>query len=302
MKISSKLINLLCKPSIYCAVINKYVEPEASIFLRNLGCTEIYNLPFVCYRHSASNSHSFIPQSPQNNRKMLYYYIMDIASLVPVLALDVRSSNTILDMCAAPGGKAFAMLQVIKTSDLEGGGALALNDISPSRVKRLKDVVQKCVSRDVMHSVRITTRKGENWKEIEESTYDRVLVDVPCSADRHHVKDWIAKNKFYPNTEKFMELQKCLLLAALHSVKRDGIVVYSTCTMSRQENDIVVGEVMETTRKLGYKVDTVPFLHQSIERIFGSNMNRTEFGHIVIPSCSLNTGPMYTSKLHLLNK
>ena len=221
---------------------------------------------------------------------------MDIASLYPVLAIDPSPSDVVLDMCAAPGGKAFALMQRVRS---ECGGALALNDTSVGRVKRLRDVVGKCIGNEFKHSVRVTKRRGEKWGEIEEGVYDKVLVDAPCSSDRHSIEDWIKSNKFYKETKKFSNLQSALVLAALRAIKHGGTVVYSTCTMSMQENDAVVKQVLESAEKLGYLVRPIePLAQQNEVSVFGS-VQDTDYGKIIMPSLDLNIGPMYTAKLYL---
>lgn len=291
MVISGALIKLLkCSP-VYCAVINKHVETEAGSFLRKLGYKELEGLPFACF---ASSNQSNFPRSPQDGNKLLYYYAMDMASLYPVLALDPQPHDTVLDLCAAPGGKAFALLQVVRS---EVGGAVALNDSNASRVKRLHDVVHRCVPKRLKHSIRITRRKGEEWGQIEQSVFDRVLVDAPCSADRHNILKWATKNKFWPDTEEFMKLQQSLLVSSFHAVKSEGVVVYSTCTMSACENDTVIEGAIEEARNIGCQVKVEVLLNHDLERTLFGSVEETSFGKLLIPSTNLNIGPMYVTKL-----
>lgn len=288
--ISGALVNLLKCPPVYCAVVNRYAGPEAGSFLQKLGYQELKGLPFACF---TSSNQSNVPPSPQNATKLLYYYAMDMASLYPVLALDPQPSDAVLDMCAAPGGKAFTILQVIRS---ESGGAVALNDCSASRVKRLNEVVQKCVTKGVKHSIRITRRRGEDLGRMEHSVFDRVLVDAPCSADRHNIDKWVSKNRFWPNAGKFARLQQSLLFSAFHAVKSGGVVVYSTCTMSTQENDAVVEGAMEQVMRIGYQVKEVS-LDLELEGTLFGGAEETKFGKLIVPSINLNIGPMYLTKL-----
>ena len=221
---------------------------------------------------------------------------MDMASLSPVLALDPQAGDAVLDMCAAPGGKAFAILQLVRC---QAGGAVALNDCSVSRVRRLSDVVGKCMAKGVNHSVRITKRRGEEWSKIEDGVYDRVLVDVPCSADRHNIGKWTKRDIFWPDTLQFRKLQQSLLFSALHAVKSQGTVVYSTCTLSPQENDVVVSNTIECVGKLGYQVEAV---EQELEDTLFGEVERTQFGRLIVPSTSTNIGPMYLSKLYVTSR
>ncbi|XP_067893047.1 5-methylcytosine rRNA methyltransferase NSUN4 isoform X2 [Heterodontus francisci] len=115
--------------------------------------------------------------------RLLEYYLMDAASLLPVLALDVQPGHTVLDLCAAPGGKCLALLQT------ECCRQLAVNDISSSRLSRLRKILHSYVPKNVRteDKLRITAFDGRHWGELERNTFDRVLVDVPCTTDRHSV-------------------------------------------------------------------------------------------------------------------
>lgn len=291
------LTDFLKQPSVSCAVMNKFTEPQGSNYLRQLGYQKVRNLPFICYKPPDNAPLNSIPPSPQNKDKLLCYYILDTASLYPVLALDPQPTDTILDMCAAPGGKAFLLLQFLNSSK---SGALALNDPSISRAKRLGKVIQQCVPKKPKHTIRITTRRGEEWGRIEEGVYDRVLVDAPCSSDRHNIKAWETKNKFYPEVESLKVLQHDLVLGAFHAVKSGGVVVYSTCTLSALENDAVVCRVTETAQRLGYKV--TPSMDDNYVGTVFENcaVEETEYGRLIVPSSCYNIGPMYISKLLLI--
>ena len=286
-------LEILKKQHCVCAVVNKYTEPGASDFLANLGCKEIENLSPRIKCYIASSPGVRIPPSPQKN-KLLYYYTMDVASLFPVLALQPDPDDTVLDMCAAPGGKAFALLQLLTLN-----GGLALNDPSPSRMARLKTVVSQCVPQDLKYAVRFTQRRGEGWGMIEPRTYDRVLVDVPCSAERHHIEEWTAKGIWYPSTELLATLQQKLLLAALKAVNVGGFVVYSTCTMSGRENDSVVRNTLQEAGNQGMKVDVQSPDCQPL--LMHCNIINTEFGKLITPELERNCGPSYTSKLQLIS-
>lgn len=282
------------RPLLYCAIVNKYTEPDSSSFLASLGCKEIENLDPNLKCFVSPSAELKIPPSPQKS-KLLYYYAVDVASLLPVLALRPDPNDMVLDMCAAPGGKAFALLQLLCL----GEGGLALNDPSRSRMARLKTVVSQCIPRGLKYAVRFTHRRGEDWGRIEPRTYDKVLVDAPCSAERHHIEEWSSIGQCYPNTEMFGVLQQKLLLAALHAVKCGGVAVYSTCTMSVRENDSVVRNTLQAAGDQGMKVvlqqtNCDPLLQYC-------SITNTDFGKLVSPEPERNCGPTFTSKLQLLS-
>ena len=305
-------IQLVLEPPIYCGISNKFAEPESINYLSKVpGLTELPGVPFPCYLQELPSSAPAIdagvpqsrlalPPSPQTKNKLLLYYALDVASLYPVLALDVTPKDTVLDMCAAPGGKAFALLQML---NIKGKGALALNDISYGRIRRLQGVLNRCLGKKHRESIRITQRYGEEWAKIERNEYDKVLVDAPCSSDRHNMESWMTKGTFHPKSEVFGSLQRNLLFAAIHAVKDGGVVVYSTCTEATRENDDVVSAVCESARKTGMKIKAAsPIINSNFAALFSDNILQQAHGTLILPTPSLNVGPMYTSRLAITKK
>ena len=303
-------LELLLKYPVYCGISNKYAEPESTNYLEKLpGLFRLPGVPFPCYSQALSFSSSgseadeathrtgdvALPPSPQV-KKRLIYYALDVASLYPVLALGVNPADCVLDMCAAPGGKTFALLQMLDVR--KGEGALALNDVSLTRIKRLQRVLNLCMGKGHKQSVRLTQRRGEEWAKLESNEYDKVLVDAPCSSDRHNVESWVTKGVFYPKSEENRKVQRNLLQAAVHAVKSEGVVVYSTCTESTKENDEVVAAVCDSVRKSGLEVEvTPPSVGEEFSALLRSNIHPMAHGTLLLPSKTLNIGPMYTSKL-----
>ena len=293
------MLKLLRKEPLYCAVVNRYAEPEATDFLISRGYQKIPNLSLDCYTmpslsHVVAQGIHVFPPSPQTHDKLLYYYVMDVSSLIPVLSLSPEAEHSVLDLCSAPGGKAFALLQFLSLGRTKGG-CVALNDSSYGRLKRLKEVVTKCLPHDKKCSVRFTQRRGEDWAKIERNSYDRVLVDVPCSSDRHKVEEWIKKDNMYPNTIAFSTLQQKILLAGLHAAKLGGIVVYSTCTLSETENDVVVLSTLTKAKEQGIELKVLPILNSCSPILMQCDWTRTEMGVLVSPTKTHNCGPMFTA-------
>ncbi|XP_047490722.1 5-methylcytosine rRNA methyltransferase NSUN4-like [Penaeus chinensis] len=170
--------------------------------------------------------------------RVLDHYAMDGASLLPVLALDVNPGDRVLDMCAAPGGKSLLVLQTLLP------GLLVSNDVSESRVKRIRNILKQYVPRGmstIENMTVVTQKNGCIFREAEE--YDKVLVDVPCLTDRHSLMEddnSLFKTSRTKERLKLPELQSQLLVSALQAVRPGGTVVYSTCTLSPLQNDGVI--------------------------------------------------------------
>ncbi|NXY86812.1 NSUN4 methyltransferase, partial [Alcedo cyanopectus] len=161
------------------------MAPEAEVVARTepsapLGASISSNIK--CYTFPRGDITQFCPARP-DVLGLFSYYLLDAASLLPVLALDVQPDDFVLDLCAAPGGKTLALLQTGVC------GHLAANDISISRTKRLYQVLHSYIPKEVRETVRVTSYDGRNWGQLESGTYHKVLVDVPCTTDRHSVME-----------------------------------------------------------------------------------------------------------------
>ncbi|KAI1883263.1 hypothetical protein AGOR_G00243410 [Albula goreensis] len=229
---------------------------------------------------------------------MLGYYLLDAASILPVLALDVQEGHNVLDLCAAPGGKTLALLQT------QAIRHLAVNDSSASRTARLRRVLQSYVPREHLTEdrVRITSFDGRRWGELERDTYDRVLVDVPCTTDRHSLQE--EDNNVFSRVrakerQRLPLLQIQLLLAGLEATRPGGEVVYSTCTLSPLQNECVVEQALELARKERGVSAQVQDL-QALAHVFRDTFHflpTPRLGELVLPHLTANFGPIYLCKL-----
>ncbi|NXU19647.1 NSUN4 methyltransferase, partial [Pardalotus punctatus] len=189
-----------------------------------------------CYTFPRGDITRFRPARP-DALGLLDYYLMDAASLLPVLALNVQLDDFVLDLCAAPGGKTLALLQTGFC------GHLAANDISISRTKRLYQILHSYVPKEVRENVSVTSYDGRDWDHVKGGTFHKVLVDVPCTTDRHSATEE-ENNIFHKRRTKERQmlpmLQLQLLMAGILAAKPGGEVVYSTCSLSPLQNECVV--------------------------------------------------------------
>ncbi|KAJ8406374.1 hypothetical protein AAFF_G00306050 [Aldrovandia affinis] len=238
----------------------------------------------------------FKPARPHNSGT-LGYYLMDAASLLPVLALDVQEGHTVLDLCAAPGGKTLALLQT------QAIGHLAVNDFSASRTSRLRRVLQSYVPREYWSedTVQITSCDGRKFGELERDTFDRVLVDVPCTTDRHSLLEEdnnIFKKTRMKERQKLPLLQAQLLVAGLEAARPGGEVVYSTCTLSQLQNEYVVEQALHVAQEAGITAHVQDL--RAFARLFAATFHfapNPRLGELVLPHLTANFGPIYFCKL-----
>lgn len=236
----------------------------------------------------------------------LNYYCMDAASLLPVLALDVGPGHRVLDMCSGPGGKALALLQTLLP------GALVCNDHSHDRVRRVIGVLDQFCGRGdrsvggVRDTVTLSRRDGAEMVDYE--SYDRVLVDAPCYADRHAMNSDDG-NVFVKGEIKdrlrMPEKQSELLKAGLMMLKPGGVLVYSTCTLSPVQNDGVVHMALRSLWEdttLDFEVCDLTEAAKPLRflcKMYGSQ-DGMKYGQMVVPFLPNNFGPMYFAKIRRL--
>ncbi|XP_050456519.1 probable 28S rRNA (cytosine-C(5))-methyltransferase isoform X2 [Cataglyphis hispanica] len=164
-----------------------------------------------------------------------HYIIQGAASFLPVMALDPKENERILDMCAAPGGKTSHIAALMKNT-----GTLFANDVNKDR---LKAVVGNLHRVGVVNSI-ICNYDGRRFPMIIKG-FDRVLLDAPCTGTGVIAKDLSVKtNKEEVDIQRCCTLQRELLLAAIDCVnarsETGGIVVYSTCSILPEENEWIV--------------------------------------------------------------
>lgn len=221
---------------------------------------------------------------PKDSAGLFAFYCLDGASLFPVKALQVEEGNHVLDLCAAPGGKTLMMLE--KVGEL---GSLLANDRSKSRLARLKKVMKEYVPLSFQSQIQITCFEGSKWRFHDREKFDRVLVDAPCSSERHLLHDADEMKKWTSSRiNQLAKRQAGLLLSAVDVLRPGGRVVYSTCALSPKENDDVVAKVLEK------RSDCLEMEPQS-EKIG----EPTSLGWSILPD-KTSWGPIYYSVLKKL--
>ena len=167
-------------------------------------------------------------------------YWLDEASLLTASLLPVSSGSTVLDMCAAPGGKSLVLAKATGKT-----GFLTANDRSPDRRERLRKVLYS-LRDDIRPEIRITGFNAESWGLYEKEAYDAVLLDAPCSSERHVLNDEKYLSQWSPSRPKRLAIsQYAMLSSALMAVKYDGYILYSTCSINPGENEEVVQKLFQ---------------------------------------------------------
>jgi NOL1/NOP2/sun family putative RNA methylase len=164
-------------------------------------------------------------------------YAQDAASMVPPLLLAPAPGETVLDLTAAPGSKTTQLAAM-----MDNRGLLIANDFSRGRVRGLIGNVDRagclnvCVCR--MDGIKLA-------RELEGSC-DRVLVDAPCTCEGIMRRTASILDRWSLDAiRKFERLQKGLIVAGYRAVRPGGTMVYSTCTVAPEENEVVLAYLLE---------------------------------------------------------
>lgn len=181
-------------------------------------------------------------------------YVQSLSSMIPPLVLDAQRGEQVLDLCAAPGSKTTQIAAMMNNE-----GFIYANDLSTVRIYKLAHNLKL---QGVSNAKTIRGRGEDVWKRNRQK-FDRVLADVPCSLEgRFSLLDpksydgWSEKK-----VKDLAQRMKFLLWSAVNSTKPGGTIVYSTCTMSPEENEGVVDWVLEKEKgKLVMEAIEIPGL------------------------------------------
>lgn len=172
-----------------------------------------------------------------------YFYILDAASQIIALLLAPEKNQLILDACSAPGGKTACL-----AFDINQQGKIIANDFYWGRIKELK----RTLNRLGIHCASIV--RGDIERQCPfMPVFDRILVDSPCSAlgriRRAHEIKW---NRRPEDISKIAQRQRALLEKASEALKPGGLLVYSVCTLEKEENEEIIYSFLEKRKGFRY--------------------------------------------------
>ncbi len=220
-----------------------------------------------------------------------WFYIQEASASTAVMVLDPQPNETILDMCASPGGKTTQMAELMGNT-----GLIVANDTTP---KRLRALLANLSRMGIVNTI-VTQWDGRNYPDLG-LTFDKVLVDAPCSAEgRARENPDLRQGADMNFIRSISGTQKGLLRRALELVKPGGIVVYSTCTFAPEENEAVVAYALQKVPSellpIDLPVPHSPGLTEWQGRGFGEEMSKC----VRIYPHHLDSGGMFIAKLRRL--
>jgi NOL1/NOP2/sun family putative RNA methylase len=185
---------------------------------------------FICL-----NSKNNIMLSRTNEVLNSEIYIQELSSMLPAIVLSPKENESIIDLCAAPGSKT---TQIASLTDNKA--EIIAVEKNRSRFFRMKDIISNANATNVKFI--LDDSKNLIYKYDFSDKFDKVLLDAPCSneaginlKDKEVLKFWNKKK-----AESLSKLQKGLIINAFGMLKKGGVLVYSTCTYSIEENEEVI--------------------------------------------------------------
>ncbi|MGZ0085756.1 RsmF rRNA methyltransferase first C-terminal domain-containing protein [Caldibacillus thermoamylovorans] len=170
------------------------------------------------------------------------YYIQEPSAMAVAETLRPAPGERVLDLCAAPGGKTTQL-----SAMMENKGLLVANDIHPKRVKALAENVERLGLTNTV----VVNEAPETLAERFPGFFDKILVDAPCSGEGMFRKEEEAASFWsQAHVEECAARQRRILQSAYAMLKEGGILVYSTCTFSPEENEQTIEWLLETYEDL----------------------------------------------------
>ena len=162
------------------------------------------------------------------------YYLQEPSAMSVVPKLNIEEGDKVLDLCAAPGGKSTYIL-----SKLNNSGLLVSNEINPTRIKALGENLERFGAKNCI----ITNTDSSNLKKVFKGYFDKIVIDAPCSGQGMFRKDQVAIDDWsFSKVLECQSIQKEIIRDGFEMLKKDGVLVYSTCTFAKEENEDVIND------------------------------------------------------------
>lgn len=255
--------------------------------------TELYGERWFKIKEAFKNENQAVEYMVPGAQKPYY---LDSASVFAALCLPVNQAENILDLCAAPGGKTLVI-----ASRMNEEAKLSSNERSPERKHRLQTVVNECLPEEINSRITVSCSDGATWCTRQTECFDCILLDAPCSSERHVMLDDKYLNTWSPSRIKTVSMEQwALLSSAYRLLQPGGYLLYSTCAICPQENDDMLEKLIKKFNKEG---DAFTFIKPSpdlseIEAFVKMELpeyEKTKYGYEIFPDVQNGAGPIFFS-------
>jgi len=165
------------------------------------------------------------------------FYIQEASAMSVAECADIHPGEKVLDLCAAPGGKSTQL-----AAKLQGKGLLISNEIVPNRARILSQNMERMGVKNAV----VTNESPEKLEKVFKNFFDKIIVDAPCSGEGMFRKEPAVVNEWsLAQVEVCANRQHHILESAHKMLAEGGIIVYSTCTFSPEENEMTVDSFLQ---------------------------------------------------------
>ncbi len=249
--------------------IKSYIPAEFDAFLQSLSRPMYQGLRInrrkwkdngfeTSLRRSPFCPSGYYIDAPYGNHPLHWtgaFYLQEPSASGPVTVLDIQPDDIVLDLCAAPGGKSTQIAEQLTN------GFLISNEIDARRCQ----ILLSNMERMGFGNVAITNDTVQNICHQFPATFDKILVDAPCSGEGMMKKHNEALQQWsLERIENCARTQKEILSHAYGALKKNGILVYSTCTYAKEENEDVIEWFLSTYKDMELIKIDVPFGREGI--------------------------------------
>jgi NOL1/NOP2/sun family putative RNA methylase len=188
-----------------------------------------------------------------------YYSIQEAAAQIPVTLFTDLKNKVVLDACAAPGGKTVQLADLMRNT-----GVIIALDVERRRLTALSNHLERCrVSNTIVYSLDARRASSLGVK------FDRILLDVPCSGNFAADSEWF-KRRTIEDVKRNAALQRKILAEAVRALMDEGEIVYSTCSLEPEENEL---NIDWATRHLHLQTEPIDWYGESAPtEVFGKQL------------------------------
>lgn len=224
---------------------------------------------------------------------LLKPYFLDCGSVAAGFSLpgfpedEWGKGGLILDMCAAPGGKSLILSRMLQNDNFK----MIANEKSGERKSRLCRVLDEHLSPCIRNRIVVTGKDAALWCRTERNAFDRILIDAPCSSERHLISSPHHLSMWTPaRVRNLSYTQWAILSSGYLALKPGGYLLYSTCALAADENDGVMERLL---KKYPEALVCRPRIPDSLFEALEVMEEETKYGVQILPDKSSGSGPLF---------
>lgn len=237
------------------------IEPSAIIKRLERENVNLVKIPFLDFGYHVQSSDFSVGAAPEH--LFGYYYVQETAAQIPVQILNPKKNEIILDMSAAPGGKTSQIAQL-----MENTGAIIALDVNNMRLLTLRTNLERMGVKNT-----IVYQKDAKFAADLGIKFDKVLLDAPCSGNFAIDETWFEKRTL-EDIKNSAKTQKQLFTAAVEVLREGGEMIYSTCSLEPEEDEMVIDWALKEFPELKIQKINIQIGDEGLTEPFGIKLSK----------------------------